>query len=162
IYNGLDAALFDASRVKEDCVLAVGRVWDNAKGIPLLLERRHGVPIWVVGPEQEPGSENHTIRETAGDVAFLGKQRPERLRSLYPRAGAYAATSIYEPFGLAPLEAAFSRCALTASDIASFDEVWGDAPVYFRSKDADDLARAIRVVTSDPVIRAQAAERAWN
>jgi len=37
----------------------------------------------------------------------------------------------YEPFGLAPLEAALSRCAIVANDIPSLREVWGSAAMYF-------------------------------
>ena len=42
-----------------------------------------------------------------------------QLRTLYSRASIYAATSRYEAFGMAPLEAAFSRCAIVAHDIPS-------------------------------------------
>jgi glycogen(starch) synthase len=63
---------------------------------------------------------------------------------LYSRAAIFVATSRYEPFGLAPLEAAFSRCAIVANDIPSFREIWGDAAIYFRENDAASLADVIR------------------
>jgi glycosyltransferase involved in cell wall biosynthesis len=47
------------------------------------------------------------------------------------------------------LEAAFSRCAIIANDIANFREVWGDAALYFRTNDAASLAESIRQLNSD-------------
>lgn len=38
---------------------------------------------------------------------------------------------IYEPFGIAPLEAALCGCTVVANDIASLREVWGDDALYF-------------------------------
>ena len=42
----------------------------------------------------------------------------------FSRATVYAAPSLYEPFGLAPLQAALHGCALVLSDIGSFRELW--------------------------------------
>ena len=61
---------------------------------------------------------------------FSAASKPEQLseeqmRELLGRAAIYIATSRYEPFGLAPLEAALSRCALVANDIPSLRELWG-------------------------------------
>ncbi len=43
----------------------------------------------------------------------------------------YLCTSIYEPFGLAPLEAALCGCAVVANDIPSLREVWSDGALFF-------------------------------
>jgi glycogen(starch) synthase len=77
-------------------------------------------------------------------VAIKGPQTQAQLRNLYSRASIYAATSRYEAFGMAPLEAAFSRCAIVANDIPSFREIWGDAAIYFQANDAESLADVIR------------------
>ena len=82
------------------------------------------------------------------------------MRELFARAGIYAATSCYEPFGLAPLEAALSRCAIVANDIASFREIWGDAAIYFRRNDARALREAIGRLQGDGNLRQQYADRA--
>jgi glycosyltransferase involved in cell wall biosynthesis len=74
----------------------------------------------------------------------------------------YAACSSYEPFGLAPLEAALSRCALIANDIPSFRELWGDSALYFRTNDSDSLAETIRHLTADVELCEQYAESAYR
>src|SRR5262249_40439508 len=66
------------------------------------------------------------------------------------RSSIYAATSQYEPFGLAPLEAALSRCALVASDIPSFRELWDGAAVFFADNDAASLRRPVAPRRGEP------------
>jgi glycogen synthase len=61
----------------------------------------------------------------------------------------YLATSQYEPFGLALLEAALSRCAIIASDIPSFREIWGNNAVYFRNNDPESLESELQRLAAD-------------
>ncbi len=76
-------------------------------------------------------------------LELKGKQTAEQLRSLFARASIYAATSRYEPFGLAPVEAALSRCAIVANDIPAFRELWGETACYFHTDDVDGLRETI-------------------
>jgi glycosyltransferase involved in cell wall biosynthesis len=82
-------------------------------------------------------------------VSLKGPQTEAQLRNLYSRAAVYAATARYEPFGMEPLEAALSRCAIIANDIPSYREIWGDDAIYFRTNDATSLAHAIRELGED-------------
>jgi glycogen synthase len=149
IHNGRSSHLFEPDLPKEHFALSVGRVWDAGKQIDLLKSREHQIPVYIAGREKEPGS------SLPGNLSLppRGEQSQEELRAVYARAPIYVATSRYEPFGLAPLEAALSRCALVANDIPVFRELWGDAAYYFRTNDADDLARALRVLHTDPAQR---------
>ena len=155
IYNGRSQGLFRASDAKSDCVLSVGRLWDEAKQIRLLLERRHKVPVRIAGSMHHPGrdSPHGWKRKLPGNFKFCGEQGEDQMRALYADSAAYAATSRYEPFGLAPVEAALSRCALIANDIPVFRELWGDAAFYFDRNDADSLARAIRLLSKSSSLR---------
>ena len=94
-------------------------------------------------------------------VAIRGPQSEGQLRSLYSRASIYAATSCYEPLGLAGVEAALSRCAIVANDVPSLREMWGEAAVYFATNDAESLHRTLRRLHDDPQLRAGYAERAY-
>ena len=129
IYNGRSPALFRSSDQKNNCVLAVGRVWDQAKQISLLLARKHTVPITIAGPAEHPDeSLNGPAKFSPGEnFTICGEQDEAQLGALYSTCATYAATSRYEPFGLAPLEAALSKCALILNDIPSFRELWGDS-----------------------------------
>src|SRR5205085_2685803 len=91
-----------------------------------------------------------------------GQQSEAELRQLFSRASVYAATSRYEPFGLAPLEAALSRCALVCNDIGPFREIWGDDAIFFQKNDACSLAAAIERLMDDAELRVAYANRAYH
>src|SRR5262252_584883 len=145
IYNGRSPELFAPDIEKEDFVLSVGRLWDKAKQVDLLVQQEQALNVCIVGSEVEPGVETANTK-----MRFRGEQSQEDLYRLFSRAAIYAATSRYEPFGLAPLEAALSRCALVANDIPTFRELWGDAAYYFPANDAEGLESAIRQLADDP------------
>lgn len=164
IYNGRSPGIFDPESEKQNRVVSVGRVWDQAKQVSLLAERAHSVPVWIVGSQEHPEkiTNGHTTGTAVPGITFCGAQSEQEIRTLFAHASIYAATSRYEPFGLAPVEAALSRCALVANDIPTFREVWGDAAYYFRTNDADSLAEAIRTLSSDDQLRKEYGERAYE
>ena len=162
IHNGRDGSFFSHQSAKEDFVLSVGRVWDQGKQISLLGRSRFPVPVYVAGPVQPPDGTGSRATGLHPGIQVLGACSEEQLRSWYGRAATYAATSRYEPFGLAPLEAALSRCALVANDIPVFHELWRDAAFYFRSNDADSLASAVRFLQAHPDLRQCYADRAYE
>jgi len=162
IYNARDSALFEPNAGKENRVLSVGRLWDQAKQLSLLLKSEHSVPIYIAG------SKDHPEKLAAGDhaplgrsmVTVLGEQPEEQLRKFYAESAIYCATSCYEPFGLAALEAALSGCAVIANDIPSFREIWGDTVCYFRRNDSGSLAARIEVLSRDNRLRHHYARKA--
>jgi glycosyltransferase involved in cell wall biosynthesis len=164
IYNGRNPILFNPHVSKDDLVIGVGRVWDKAKQVSLLAECSHKVPVWIVGSERhpDPAFENSSNEYQRRNVRWCGQQSEAQLRLLFSRASIYAATSRYEPFGLAPLEAALSRCAIIANDIPTFRELWGESVMYFRSNDADDLARKIEQLQNDRELRLTYANLAYR
>lgn len=72
------------------------------------------------------------------------------LASLYENATAIVYPSVYEGFGIPPLEAMSHDCPVVCSNTSSIPEVVGDAGEYFDPGDIDSMRAAIeRVVTSD-------------
>jgi len=168
IYNGRNPAYFNPYVDKEESVLAVGRLWDAAKQVSLLTQHAHPVPLCIVGqdaPTAEPRLPIRTdVKVDVDDlrVAVRGPQTDAQLRMLYSRASIYAATSRYEPFSMAALEAALSRCAIVANDIPSLREIWGEAAVYFRANDSASLACAIQRLHDQPELCRMHALRAYQ
>jgi glycosyltransferase involved in cell wall biosynthesis len=76
-------------------------------------------------------------------VARLGVVSAERLASLYRRAACLVFPSLYEGFGLPPLEAMACGCPVAASNVGAIPEVCGDVPVFFDPTDVDAIAAAI-------------------
>jgi glycosyltransferase involved in cell wall biosynthesis len=154
IYNGRNPIFFNPYANKENSVLAVGRLLDAGKQISLLTQHHHSLPVCIVGADATVPVPEVPIRADVKlaldkvSVAFKGPQTESQLRTLYSRATIYAATSRYEPLGMATLGAAFSRCAIVANDIPQYREIWGDDALYFRANDADSLAAAIRTLSN--------------
>jgi glycosyltransferase involved in cell wall biosynthesis len=65
------------------------------------------------------------------------------LASLYRRAACLVFPSLYEGFGLPPLEAMACGCPVAASNVTAIPEVCGDAAVLFDPNDADSIADAV-------------------
>ena len=171
IYNGRSPELFDRLRRKRQYAASAGRLWDEGKQSRLLMELVNPpLPILVAGAlaledEIEPELPESGERETSGlpnrsTVQCSGVLSERGMRELLARAAIYIATSKYEPFGLAPLEAALSGCALVANDIPSLREVWGPAALYFRKDDSRALAQVLAQLHADPKMCSEYAELA--
>jgi glycogen synthase len=166
IYNGRDPNLLNPHITKEDYIVSVGRLWDGGKQVSLLREIEPPLPIYIAGTQAHPegalhGSDSQSAARRRR-LRYKGTQTEAQLRQLYARASVYAATSKYEPFGLAPLEAALSRCAILANDIATFHEIWGDAAMYFRLNDPLDLQGALERLAADKTLCSLYANRAYD
>jgi glycosyltransferase involved in cell wall biosynthesis len=165
IYNGRSGHTFNPHSAKESLILSVGRLWDTAKQTSLLADRNYGWPVVIAGAAEHP---DELLRDNAGAIAGNCKlerkppQTPQQLQSLFARAGIYAATSRYEPFGLAPLEAALSRCALVANDIPSLREIWGETACYFKTNDPQSLYETIGKLRHNPLLRRHHAELVYQ
>jgi glycosyltransferase involved in cell wall biosynthesis len=164
IYNGRSPELFEPNARKEDYMVSVGRLWDCGKQTHLLTRCELQMRTVVAGCDRHPDEGFRVEVRGRGDMRleFLGSQSQEQLRSLLSGASIYAATSRYEPFGLAPLEAALSRCAILANDIPTFREIWGDNACYFRQNDAQALAETAARLHSSPILCREYAERAYG
>ncbi|WP_421031687.1 glycosyltransferase family 4 protein [Paraburkholderia kururiensis] len=75
------------------------------------------------------------------------------LKALYEHAGCFVFPSLYEGFGLPPLEAMSCGCPVIASREASLPEVCGDAAMYCDARSVEDIARKIARMMSDKALR---------
>jgi glycogen(starch) synthase len=163
IYNGRTPTLFNPHVTKDGYILTVGRVWDSGKQVNLVTQIEPPAPVFVIGDEQHADATLRGGSRLNNPKVFLkGKQTEAQLRHWYSRASIYAATSAYEPFGLAPLEAALSRCAIIANDIPSFREVWGDTAMYFERNNPSSLCQTLGKLHGDRQMRMQYANMAYT
>lgn len=92
-------------------------------------------------------------------VRTVGRVGWDELASLYRRAGALVFPSLYEGFGLPPLEAMASGCPVACSTAGSLQEVCGDAAVYFDPASVEEIVGAIRLALDGELV-AKGLERA--
>jgi glycosyltransferase involved in cell wall biosynthesis len=87
-------------------------------------------------------------------VRFLGYVGDDQLAILYRLASVFVFPSLYEGFGLPPLEAMASGTPVVASNVSSLPEVVGDAAVLVNPYDVDAIVDGLRRVLTDPVLAA--------
>lgn len=88
------------------------------------------------------------VRGNSG-IAFPGYVSDEELAGLYQHARVFIYPSLYEGFGLPPLEAMCFGCPVVVSRAASLPEVCGEAAVYVNPEDVQDIADKLRQVLND-------------
>jgi len=103
-------------------------------------------------------------------VRFLGYLPDDTLAILYRLAAVFVFPSLYEGFGLPPLEAMACGAPVVTSNVSSLPEVTGDAAVLVDPYDVESIADGIARVLSDPALRedmrmkgmARAREFSWE
>ena len=91
-------------------------------------------------------------------VRFLGFVPFDTMRVFYSTAEAFVFPSLYEGFGLPPLEAMASGTAVITSSMSSLPEVVGDAAMLVNPENVFDIARGIKEVLLNQTLREQLIE----
>ncbi len=141
---------------KEDKILFVGNIKKH-KGLHTLLPaffkaRNDGLnaELVIVGNAENFRTGDKTISDkikslTEKGVSFTGKISDEELKDLYRKCRLLVQPSLYEGFGLPPLEALQSGTNVVLSDIPVFKEIYKDYPVtFFETENPEDLAQKIK------------------
>jgi glycosyltransferase involved in cell wall biosynthesis len=93
------------------------------------------------------------MTKLANRIVFTGHVTNEQLRAYVTHADALVFPSLYEGFGLPPLEAMACGCPVVASNAASLPEACGDAALYFDPYNAVDIAEKILYILESPSVR---------
>src|ERR1700731_1810870 len=140
------------------------------------LEKDHAFPdlkLIIIGDDV---SGNPDLRRTVvrsgvqNDVRFLGFVPIEVLRTFYDQAKIFIFPSLYEGFGLPPLEAMAHGTPVVTSNVSSLPEVVGNAAVLVNPENVFEIMRALHRVLMDRSLRdrmkqrgyQQAAKFSWN
>ena len=88
--------------------------------------------------------ESVSLKTNSPQVIFTGRLGNRKLLNLYHAAHAFVSPSVYEGFGLPPLEAMACGCPCVISDIPAHREVCGDAPTYVPAHSSTNWVDALR------------------
>jgi glycogen(starch) synthase len=145
IPNGRTVCAAEFAPERKLQAVTAGRLWDEAKNVTLLAEVQCTVPMFVAGDAQY---DSQAFSGMNSAITLLGWMDEDALLRLFRQSALYVCTSRYEPFGLAPLEAAMCGCAVLANDIPSLREVWGDGALYFNN--ASTLSAQLEYLSNHP------------
>jgi len=95
-------------------------------------------------------------------VRHLGRVEPERLVRVLQGATVFAYPSLYEGFGLPPLEAMACGVPVVASTASSLPEVVGDAGRLVPPRDSKALADAVAGILDDPELARELAAKGYE
>ncbi len=109
----------------------------------LVLAGRKGWKIDELLTRAGVADKTDTADTSNSPVVVTGFIDDADLPSVYRMAKCFIFPSVYEGFGIPPLEAMAQGVPVISSDATSMPEILGDAPLYFKSGDAEDLKRAI-------------------
>lgn len=95
-------------------------------------------------------------------VRFLGFVPSDALHAFYRSAEVFVFPSLYEGFGLPPLEAMASGTPVVTSGVSSLPEVVGDAAMIVKPENVFDIARGIKEVLLNEALRCSLVERGFE
>lgn len=163
----LEPMVRERYRLPKEFLLFVGTL-EPRKNLSRLLEayalasRQVSLPpLVLVGA---PGWRSERILTLArqlgveGQLRFAGYVLREHLPGVYASARALLYPSLYEGFGLPPLEAMGCGTPVLASDVSAMPEVVGEAGVLVDPRNVREMAEGILRITQDETWRRQAVQ----
>jgi len=97
-----------------------------------------------------------------GEVRFLGFVPHSVLRVFYSRARAFLFPSLYEGFGLPPLEAMAHGTPVLTSSVSSLPEVFAQAALLVNPENIFEIARGIRQILTEDAMRETLVRRGYE
>ncbi len=95
-------------------------------------------------------------------MVFTGFVPDGELDEIYRHSAAYIFPSLYEGFGLPPLEAMVRGIPVVSSDHPSMREVLGESAYYFDARKPEAIANAITKVIEDKTLREQLIQKGYE
>jgi glycosyltransferase involved in cell wall biosynthesis len=166
IYNAVSANIDDNfnectanSVIKYDLnckyILAVSSI-DPRKNLQLLIDaflelNLDNYKLVLVG--KTSNHFNVKLKANSRNIIFTGLVSDIDLSMLYKSCEFFVYPSLYEGFGIPPLEAMKNHCAVILSDIPSLREICNDAALYINPNDINDLKNGMLKVIKDPTLK---------
>jgi len=152
-------------------ILYVGNL-SKHKNIPNLIKALYNIKqmdcphkLVIAGKKKWKYEEIFDVIDKLGlhdEVIFTGYVPEEDLPGLYNAATLFVYPSLYEGFGLPPLEAMACGCPVITSNTSSLPEVVGDAGIMVDPHDVDELSNVMMKVLSDNILRKELITKGLN
>ncbi|KAB0643767.1 glycosyltransferase family 4 protein [Burkholderia latens] len=115
------------------------------------------IDLVIVGMQNTTvfGRQDHVSAAAEPNIKYVGYISDEQLKALYQNAACFLYPSLYEGFGIPPLEAMRYGCPVIVGQSAALPEVCADAALYCDPYSQDDIARKLRTVLDSAELRAE-------
>lgn len=115
------------------------------------------VDLVIVGMQNATvfGKQDPMAAAAEPNIKYVGYISDEQLKALYQNAACFLYPSIYEGFGIPPLEAMRYGCPAVVGKSAALPEVCADAALYCDPYSQDDIARKLRSLLDSDELRAE-------
>ena len=133
------------------------------KAFDIVCEKNKDLSLVVVGFLTDKSQRYYQgIIKNFEKIKFLGHIDVKELTVLYKNAELLLFPTLYEGFGLPPLEAMACGCPVVVSDKGSLPEVCGDAAIYVDPYDPQSIADGIIKVLSDENLRQKLIQKGFE
>ena len=151
---------------KEKYLLTVSSI-EPRKNLPRVIEAFLSLDIdyklIIVGSRNKTFANSKFADSLLTDrIEFTGYLSDEKLIEIYNRAEIFIYASLFEGFGIPPLEAQACGCPCIVSNVTSLPEVYGNSVEYCNPKEVDDIARAIKSLIEDKTARKKLIKEGLN
>lgn len=154
IYNGIDPIFFEKNSgdpvdLPNEYLLFVGSAV-RRKNLKKLLKAYnridYDIDLVVVGPEDSIAYDDENVdRDSIINLGYVSKAE---LRYLYANATVFVYPSLYEGFGLPPVEAAACGTPVITSNVSAIPEIMGDAAEYVDPHSVDSIREGIDIINN--------------
>ena len=163
--DGHDAAARSTYGVTEPYILAVGNIHPR-KNLARLLAAyeqlratRSDVPRLVWAGMERWGSDEVRERAQAAGVQLIGRVQAAHLPALYRGAQVLVYPSLYEGFGLPPVEAMACGTPVIASNTTALPEAVGEAALTVDPESVEQITAALEQIITDTSLRTELRQR---
>jgi|WetSurMetagenome_2_1015567.scaffolds.fasta_scaffold38938_2 glycosyltransferase involved in cell wall biosynthesis len=165
-----DKEILSRYAIKKPYVMYVGNAYPHKNlerlimAFKLIKQRKPALSLVFVGNVDYfyERLKNLVEIEKIEDVLFIGYAMDYELDTIFHNADAYVFPSLYEGFGLPPLEAMAKGTPVVSSDHPCMKEILGDSAYYFKGKDIHDILRAIIDILENNNLRKNLIDRGYE
>lgn len=162
IYNAVDSkfqTINNENLKKERYFLTVSSL-NYRKNLNLVLKAfdifsktERNAKLYIVGDLDNKSFSKCNLQESKlnENVVFLGRLSDEKLMEYYSNSLAFIYPSLYEGFGIPPLEAQRCRVPVIVSDIPCFHEIFGESVIYTHLQDFNQLIYKMQFFLKDDI-----------
>lgn len=180
VYNGISKELAEyklnhQESQREDYIIFLGNLKKH-KGIHILIDAyekllasgKTDYKLIIVGRFDFRSKDQDIIRllrkqDENGKIVFIHDADNQKVYKLLSHARALVSPSLYEGFGIPPLEAMYLGTPVIISDIPVYKEIYAESPAcFFKSEDSDDLLRQMENLNIDIIDISQLVNSRFN